>query len=111
MSVLFVLLSAVNGQHVETRSTASHDGFPGHELYGERQAYLRYDPVAAGNGPTTCAARRPSRPPTMGEPSPLIGATSQGAGGEQAGRARAMGGEAWSLNWTTSSCGPTDRLG
>lgn len=37
---------------IEAKAVGSHDGFPAHELYVNRQRLIAYDPVTAGNGPS-----------------------------------------------------------
>jgi len=48
MSVM--LRRGANG--LEAKVNGSHDGFPAHEVYVNRQRVYGYDPVAAGKGPT-----------------------------------------------------------
>ncbi|MGE0853687.1 MAG: papain-like cysteine protease family protein [Hyphomicrobiaceae bacterium] len=43
----------VSGDVVEAKVAGSHDGFPCHELYINGQRVYTYDPVAAGNDPTS----------------------------------------------------------
>lgn len=38
---------------IQIKAVGQHDGFPAHELYVNRKSIYRYDPVAAGNGPTS----------------------------------------------------------
>lgn len=43
------------GGQIQVKAVGRHDGFPCHELYVNRKAVYRYDPVQAGNGPSSLA--------------------------------------------------------
>lgn len=49
VSVLFRNRNGV----IQAKALGEHDGFPAHELYVNGEPLYRYDPVAAGNGPTS----------------------------------------------------------
>lgn len=49
-----VFIRLHNGQ-IQVRAGGRHDGFPCHELYVNGRAIYRYDPVAAGSGPSALA--------------------------------------------------------
>jgi N-acetyl-anhydromuramyl-L-alanine amidase AmpD len=77
-----------------------HDGFPCHELYINRHRVYTYDPVDAGNDPSSLF------PPTdraistgwISVPS-LTPAAAQSLGREARAQARALDTEDWSINW------------
>lgn len=49
-----VFIRMHNGQ-IQVKAGGRHDGFPCHELYVNGRSIYRYDPVAAGNGPSSLA--------------------------------------------------------
>ncbi|MFA7553313.1 MAG: papain-like cysteine protease family protein [Spongiibacteraceae bacterium] len=49
LSVLFRLHNGL----IQAKALGNHDGFPAHELYVNGELIHRYDPVAAGNGPSS----------------------------------------------------------
>lgn len=88
-----VYLKRGPGGNIQAMVVGDHDGFPCHELYINRQRVYSYDPVAAGNDPTSLF------PPTDREVSTdWIDIPSLSAAQSQS-LAQGLDAEDWSINW------------
>jgi Papain-like cysteine protease AvrRpt2/Protein of unknown function (DUF3238) len=73
---------------IECKVVGEHDGFPCHELYVNSVCVYKYDPVAAGKGPTAL-----SPPMDIDANSDWIDCTGSGA------TAQSLGVSSWTVNW------------